>query len=160
MNTQLEVDLGLHPIRRRPTWQGYAILIAWAARSRSEDPHVKVGACVLRKDGSVAGTGYNGVPPGIRVDLTDNARRRAMMTHAEVNALRYTTPKDVTGGLMATTRFPCMDCVKQAASYGLKSIAYTEPATPTSVNMEEVRELGRNLGVSIDCVEPDPVVEA
>ena len=151
---QLTLDITTERKQSRPGWQQYAVILAWAARVRSEDPKVQVGACVLRRDGSVAGLGYNGVPPGVRVDLTDNIKRRGLMTHAEVNALRYTTPKDVHGGLMAVTRFPCIDCVKQAASYGVRSIAYTEPPTPESVDVDFVKEIARNLGIGIDKVDP------
>ena len=50
---------------KRLDWEEYALELARVASLRSEDPFMKVGACVLRNDNSVAGVGYNGAPPGI-----------------------------------------------------------------------------------------------
>lgn len=76
----------------RLTWAEYALAMADVARLRSEDPYVKVGACVLRHDHSVAGVGYNGAPPGVEIDWSDRDERRKRVIHAETNALRYVSP--------------------------------------------------------------------
>ena len=52
----------------RLDWECYALSLARVASLRSEDPFVKVGACVLRYDNSVASLGYNGAPPKVNID--------------------------------------------------------------------------------------------
>ena len=108
----------------RISWDEYALELAKVSAKRSEDPYVKVGACVLRLDNSVAGLGYNGAPNGIEIDWSDRDERRKRVVHAEVNALRYTSPHECY--LLACTLLPCNDCLKVAASYGIKKIVFSK----------------------------------
>ena len=107
----------------RINWEAYALKLAFVASERSEDPYVKVGACILRRDNSVAGLGYNGAPQDIEIDWSDRDERRKRVIHAEVNALRYSNPGECK--LLASTHLPCNDCLRMIASYGIKSIVYT-----------------------------------
>ncbi|MCH2609162.1 MAG: hypothetical protein MKZ92_11575, partial [Pedosphaera sp.] len=66
----------------RPTWEQYALMIAKVASARSEDPYQQVGACVLRKDHSVAGVGYNGSRQGVEIYWSTRDERRARVIHA------------------------------------------------------------------------------
>ena len=91
----------------RLPWENYAIDLALVASRRSEDPYLKVGACILREDYSVASLGYNGAPPKIEIDWTDRDERRKRVIHAETNALRYIKPNE--GYLLACTHLPCND---------------------------------------------------
>lgn len=111
--------------RPRPSWWTYALDLAAAAAARSEDPYVQVGAVVLRKDNSVAGVGYNGAPPGVDLDWLDRDGRRDLVTHAEVNALRYCTPA-VKGGLLAVTGTPCPACLTHIAPYGITTVIFRD----------------------------------
>lgn len=106
----------------RIDWENYALELALVASKRSEDPYLKVGACALRLDNSVAGLGYNGAPPGIEIDWSDRDDRRKRVVHAEVNALRYTKPGE--SKLLACTHLPCNECLRMVASYGIKKIIY------------------------------------
>jgi len=108
-------------------WIDLAMRLAVAAAKTSEDQFVKVGAAVLRSDGSVCGVGYNGYPPGF--DLTkqeswDRDYRRDFMVHAEINALAYCKPGEP--HIMAVTYPPCKACVLEAARYGVKTLMYCE----------------------------------
>jgi deoxycytidylate deaminase len=108
-------------------WIDLAIRLADAAAKTSEDQFVKVGAAVLRIDGSVCGVGYNGYPPGF--DLTkqesyDRDYRRDFMVHAEINALAYCKPGEP--HILAVTYPPCKACVLEAARYGVKNLIYRE----------------------------------
>lgn len=112
--------------------------IAQAASWRSEDPYVKVGACILRRNYSVASVGYNGAPSGIEIDWSDRDMRRHKVIHAEMNALRYIEPGE--GHLIAVTLKPCCDCIKNITSYGIKKVFYLEDyhrATETDQLSEE-----------------------
>ena len=112
------------PDSARPSWARYALELAKAASLRSEDPYLKVGACVLREDKSVAGVGYNGPPAGINIDWSDRDERRKRVVHAEINALRHTRPGEP--HLLACTLLPCNDCLKTIAAYGVKQVWYEE----------------------------------
>ena len=106
----------------RLSWEEYSIGLAQAASLRSEDPYVKVGAVVLRKDWSVTGVGYNGAPAGIEIDWSDRDDRRKRVIHAEINALRYVRPDE--GYLLVCTLLPCRNCVQASAANGIKHILY------------------------------------
>ncbi len=108
----------------RPTWEQYALMIAKVVAARSEDPYQQVGACILRKDHSVASVGYNGATPRIEIDWSNRDERRARVIHAEANAFRYLKPQE--GFLLATTLLPCRNCIQLAASYGIEKIVYSE----------------------------------
>lgn len=108
----------------RLSWERYALSLASVAALRSEDPYVKVGACLLRKDRSVAGMGYNGAPPSININWQDRDERRKRVVHAEVNALRYAHPGEC--DLLASTHLPCNDCLRMIAGYGIKKVVYGE----------------------------------
>jgi dCMP deaminase len=108
----------------RLSWEEYALELASVAALRSEDPYLKVGACILRHENSVASLGYNGAPAGIEIDWEDRDERRKRVVHAEVNALRYVRPNECY--LLACTHLPCNDCLKMIASYGIHRVIYRE----------------------------------
>lgn len=108
----------------RLSWEEYALSLAKAASLRSEDPYVKVGACVLRDDWSVAGVGYNGAPAGVEIDWSDRDERRKRVIHAELNALRYVRPNE--GYLLVCTLLPCRSCIQAVAANGIKHIIYED----------------------------------
>lgn len=135
--------------RPRPDWDHYALILATAAAERSEDPYVQVGACVLREDHSVAAVGYNGPPPGITVDWGNRDGRRPLMIHAEMNALRYTKPYERLS-LLAATLMPCAECIKNAASYGIRRIVYATDFTKyQAYDGDLTRGIARNFGIEL-----------
>jgi dCMP deaminase len=129
--------------RPRPDWIDYALILAEAARTRSENPWMTVGAVILRSDHSVAALGYNGPPPGVDVDYADRDATRPKMIHAEANALRYILPGQ--GDLIAVTLMPCADCLKLIAAYGIKKIVYS--ATYEASDIEYTQETAREFGL-------------
>jgi len=125
-------------------WIDLALRLAEAAKQTSEDKFVKVGAAVLRKDGSVCGVGYNGYPPGFDLSpeqSSDRDFRRDFMVHAETNALSYSTPGEPF--LLAVTYPPCRRCILEAARYGVKYIVCPEMVEPLTW------KFACRLGVSI-----------
>ena len=99
--------------------------LAEAAALTSEDMYHKVGAAILRKDGSVCGVGYNGQPPGITLsgsEKNNRDERRQVTVHAESNALAFCKPGEPY--LLATTLPPCERCIVEAARYGIKIITF------------------------------------
>jgi dCMP deaminase len=116
--------------------------LAVAAAARSEDPWVKVGACVLRKDHSVAGLGYNGAPSGTDIDWSDRDKRRQYVIHAEANALRYLRPDE--GSILAVTLAPCPSCLTLIASYRIPTVFYRDTSEnyPIGTSENVASELG------------------
>ena len=121
----------------RLNWQEYGRELAKTAASRSEDPFVQVGCCIFRPDNSVASLGYNGAPPGINIDWSDRDERRKRVIHAETNALKHIKPNEA--DRMFVTLMPCGDCIKNAASYGIKQVFY--------IKVYNLDETARNLAL-------------
>ncbi len=111
----------------RIDWYEYAMLLAFAAAKRSEDPYRKVGACALNKDKMVVGMGYNGLASGTNVPAQfwgNRDERRKFMIHAETNCLSLCKKGEV--DILAVTLLPCSYCATMIASYGVKEVLYHE----------------------------------
>jgi len=111
----------------RLSFDQMAMEIALIASKRSEDPHKKVGACVLDSHGRVLGVGYNGIRPShVKTDefWADRDNRRDFVIHAEVNALSN-VDRDKAHTL-AVTLLPCSSCANLIASYKISKVLYLE----------------------------------
>ena len=111
----------------RISWEEYALAIARTVSLRSEDPYMKVGACVLNKNNRIVGVGYNGLASGkvVKKDFWENRdERRKYMIHAEANALSFVNQNE--GVLLACTLLPCSSCATLIAGHGIKKIVYGE----------------------------------
>ncbi len=131
--------------------QVWALTVARAVATASEDPFCQVGAVMLSAERIVLSTGYNGTPAGVvGIDLHDREARRPYMIHAEANALRYVDPRHAEGGLLAVTHQPCAACVNLASAYGLATIVYAEPpADPERYPLSEPMQVARKAGISL-----------
>jgi dCMP deaminase len=108
------------------SWDKHALLLAWAATRRSEDPYMKVGACALGFHNEVLGVAYNGLAPNKIVTddfWIDREKRRPFMIHAETNLLSRISPGQVK--TIAITLQPCTGCAQAIASFGIKRVIYT-----------------------------------
>lgn len=110
----------------RIDWDRHALLLAWSATRRSEDPYMKVGACALGYNNEVLGVAYNGLASGKNVSeefWKDRDKRRPFMIHAETNLLArisYGQAKTI-----AITLQPCTHCAQSIAAYGIKKVVYS-----------------------------------
>jgi dCMP deaminase len=114
-------------LEERIDWYEYAMLLAFAAAKRSEDPYKRVGACALNKDRMVVGLGYNGLASGKDAPdgfWDDRDERRKYMIHAETNCLSLCKKGEI--DLLAVTLLPCSYCATMIASYGVKEVLYHE----------------------------------
>lgn len=136
------------PTDTRPSWDEYAITLARAAATRSEDPYIKVGAVALREDHSVASLGYNGAPSGVELDWSNRDERRKRVLHAEANALRYVQPGELAGGMLATTHLPCLECLKAARAQGVTDVLY-ENDIPDYYNVADIFKIADEFGVAL-----------
>lgn len=128
---------------KRLSWEEYALRLAETAKLRSEDPFFQVGACALRADGSVASLGYNGPPPKINIDWSDRDQRRFRVSHAESNCLRYCKPGEVE--ILACSLSPCVDCLKQIASFSIKTVIYGQKYERDPLAFKIAEEFGIEL---------------
>jgi dCMP deaminase len=131
----------------RLTWDQYALNIAHAAASRSEDPFHQVGVALLRHDHTVAAVGYNGAPSGVDIDWSDRDSRRASVIHAEANALRYVRPGEVM--TLASTMMPCANCVLLMSSYGIHRVVYSGELDPQVYDKALILDLARECRIEI-----------
>lgn len=127
----------------RPSWEKYALMLANTAAVRSEDPYIKVGACALRHDKSVAALGYNGAPRGVQIDWANRDERRKRVVHAEINCLSYCKPGEIE--ILATTLLPCSSCITTIASYGIKKVVYGEIYARDDSALSLAKEFGIEL---------------
>jgi dCMP deaminase len=128
--------------KQRPDWYRYALMLAKTAAMRSEDPYMKVGAVVVRKDNSVASIGYNGAPPGIKLDWQDREKRRKFVIHA-----------DTEGGFIAITHRPCSACLPVIAAHGILHVVYAEPIDPVTYEPGTLDEIAEKLGIQVRRIE-------
>lgn len=114
----------------RVTWDEHALILAYSATLRSEDPYVRVGACALDHNNHVLGVAYNGLAPGKNVSedfWLDRDARRPYMIHAETNLLaRFGIGEAKT---IAITLQPCASCAQQIVAHKIKRVIYSEVYT-------------------------------
>ena len=106
------------------SWEETAMHLAESiAQDRSEHPNEleRNGACCVRYDKSIASLGYNGPPPNVDINWI-GPERKTHVIHAETNALRYIKPGEVE--FMAVTTSPCITCLINISSYGIKKVYY------------------------------------
>lgn len=105
----------------------YAMLLAVAASTRSEDPHTKVGACALDRDNRVIGLAYNGLPQGIcwtTDQWSDRDHKRLFMQHAEQNLCSLFKKGECE--TVAVTVAPCCACANLLSAHGVKRVIYRD----------------------------------
>lgn len=112
---------------KRATWDEHALILAYSATCRSQDPYKKVGACALDHNNYVLGVSYNGLAPGKSVDdlfWLDRDSRRPFMIHAETNLLS----KIIVGQAktIAITLQPCSCCAAAIAAHKIERVIYSE----------------------------------
>ena len=96
----------------------------------SSAKRLQVG-CVVVKDNTIIGIGYNGMPSGwtneceIELDNGETKTKPEVM-HAETNSLakiaRSTNSSD--GAALFVTHAPCLDCAKIIHQAGINSVYY------------------------------------
>ena len=115
------------------SWDEFFMRVALAASMRSKDPNTQVGACIADTNHRILSVGYNGTPSALNDDdfpwgvsddpLTD---KHSYVVHAEANAvLNYRgSLKDMAGGTVYVTLFPCHECAKILAQVAIGEVVY------------------------------------
>jgi dCMP deaminase len=87
--------------------------------------------CVVVKDNTIIGIGYNGMPSGWTNECEDELgngenKTKPEVLHAETNAIakiaRSTNSSD--GAALFVTHAPCLDCAKIIHQAGINSVYY------------------------------------
>lgn len=133
----------------RLTWEQTALNLAFdIAKYRSEDPYVKVGACIIKKDKSIL-LGYNGAPKGMTMDWSNRDERRKWVFHAESNVLNRVLPGE--SELLAVTHIPCVDCLKvikqkeiSTVYYSIRSEQYSPAVVENMAGMFQIKLIQLN----------------
>lgn len=121
----------------RVSWDEHALLLAFTATLRSQDPYKTVGACALDYNNQVLGVSYNGLAPGKQVDPSfweDRDKRRPYMLHAETNLLARVGIGEAR--LIAVTLQPCSSCAAAIAAHRIKRVVYCEPYTTDTKGLD------------------------
>jgi dCMP deaminase len=112
---------------KRVSWDEHALILAYGATCRSQDPFKKVGACALGYDNHVLGVAYNGLAPGKDVPIdfwSCREKRRPYILHAEVNLLSRISRDQIK--IFASTLLPCSTCALNIAAHGVERVVYSE----------------------------------
>lgn len=109
--------------------------------------------CVIVKNNTIIGIGYNGMPSGWDNNCEDeikwpNGEIRGLVTkpeviHAEANALAKVTRSTNSSedALLFVTHAPCLDCAKQIYQAGIKSVYYRNTYS-SEVGLEFLKKCG------------------
>lgn len=112
----------------RLSWNEMFIEIAKVVAKRSNDPHTKVGA-VLVKDSRILGIGYNGAPRDFTLNFNWNTPEKYnYVIHAEMNAIANASAigANVTGSDIYLTLSPCHECMKLLIQYQIRNVYYVD----------------------------------
>ena len=92
----------------------------------SKDPRTKVGALILRADGTPVSWGYNGFPRSIveTPELWENREEKyKRVLHAESNAIDFAR-ESLEGTTIFCSLFPCSNCAARIAQAGIKTVVF------------------------------------
>lgn len=116
-------------IARTRKWDLRFIADAMVQARHSKDPSTKVGAVIIRPDGTPASQGFNGFPRGVEDTderLNDRATKYALVVHAEANAI-VTAKESLVGCTIYTTMPACSSCAGLIIQAGIKRAVSIEP---------------------------------
>jgi dCMP deaminase len=98
---------------------------------------------ILAADGSVAGMGYNGAPPGMQHCIDGGCPRfqegsvpgsnydNCVSIHAEENAIIRSSPERRAGGTLLVNGTPCFGCAKKICNSGVaRAVVVDDPSYP------------------------------
>ena len=96
----------------------------YAELSSAKRLHV---GCVIVKDNTIIGIGYNGMPSGWTNECEDEDNKsKAEVLHAETNAIAKLARSNESGlgAHLFVTHAPCLDCAKLVYQSGISNVYY------------------------------------
>lgn len=111
----------------RMSFDEYGCFLAMAAKTRSEDPHTKVGAVAFSSDYRILGSAYNGLKPKAKIPewMKDNEKRDKkgnLFIHAESNLCALLKKGEC--HTICITQSPCIKCCQTIAATGISKVVY------------------------------------
>lgn len=111
----------------RLTFDEYGCLLALCGKSRSIDPHTRIGGSAFGFNNEVCGVAYNGLKPGADLEewmkLEENREKKAdLFIHCESNLCAL-----LTRGKCRTiylTQSPCIKCCQNIAALNIQRVVY------------------------------------
>lgn len=132
---------------KKPNWTETYIEVAKIIAKRSDDPHTKVGAVIV-KDGVIVGTGYNGPPRKFRRTFNwYSDEKYIFVIHAELNAVSnaQSVGVSVVGADIYLTLSPCHECIKLLIQNQIKNVYYLEEYK----DIELTKEIANNSNINL-----------
>jgi len=111
----------------RLSFDEYGGLLALVIKSRSEDPHTRVGGIAFNNEKRIKSTGYNGLKSGATMPewMTLEHNRVAkgdLMIHCESNLCSGLTKGEC--DTIYLTISPCIKCCQNIAALDIKRVVY------------------------------------
>ncbi|MHB9019867.1 MAG: deoxycytidylate deaminase [Minisyncoccota bacterium] len=135
------------------SWDECFMKIAHVIADRSKDPSTQAGAVITDQNNVVLGLGYNGFPRGIDSNKFPWDRKGdflktkyAYVCHAEENAV-YNSNKNIAGGKLYCTLFPCNECAKTIIQNKIKEVIYESDKYHDTDIAEVSRRLFKAAGI-------------
>jgi dCMP deaminase len=145
------------------SWDSYFMGIASLSAKRSKDPKTQVGACIVSKEKTIVGIGYNGFPRGISDDAfpwNDTGdfldTKYPYVVHAEANALLNATAS-LDQSTLYVTLFPCNECTKLIIQSGIKHIKYLSNKDFDKPFHVASKKMLEHAGISFEHIEIEPL---
>lgn len=124
--------------------------------TKSKDPSKKVGALILRENGTIASAGYNGFPKGTNDDpalYLDKTIKRRRIQHAERNAITFATESLKGCSIYVSPLHPCSQCAGSIINAGIsKVIARIPPGVSSDYwrdDFAEAASMFKEAGVEV-----------
>ncbi len=142
--------------------------MALIASTRASCKHVRAGSVIVLGN-RIIGTGYNGVPPGVKQNCLESGCHKEKMgekwgqsfgsgkclgVHAEMNALANLSREIHRGATLYTTIFPCPPCAKNLLAYNIKRVVYKREYDPEETKLS--MRLFEEAGIQVEKIDIDP----
>ena len=114
---------------QRLSWDEYGCLLALAAKSRSIDPHTRVGGVAMTEEGRIIGISYNGLKSGVEMpqwmNLEENrALKSDLFIHCESNLCALLKKNEC--HTIFLTISPCIKCCQSIAALNIQRVVYVK----------------------------------
>jgi len=104
-------------------WQERFLGLAAHIAQWSKDPSTKCGCIVVRPDKTIASTGFNGYPQGIKDEKLDiRGYKLERIIHAEMNALLFLRERPVGYTAYVWPMMPCNRCAVHIVQAGISQV--------------------------------------
>lgn len=111
----------------RLTFDEYGCLLALCAKSRSIDPHSRIGGCAFNHNNEVLGVAYNGLRSGVELEdwmrLEENREKKSdLFIHCESNLCALLTKNNCK--TLYLTQSPCIKCCQNICALNIQRVVY------------------------------------